>query len=55
MAGIQLTPQRRSQLLELLLSQQGPQRQNPQTALEAALRLGAQGIRQRGINQLGEA
>lgn len=53
MAGINLTPQRRSQLLELLLSQQA-QRPQIQTGLEAALRLGAQGVRQRGINQLKE-
>lgn len=53
MAGINLTPQRRSQLLELLLSQQA-QRPQIQTGLEAALRLGAQGVRQKGINKLNE-
>lgn len=51
MAGINLTPQRRSQLLEMLLRQQA-QPQNPQTGIEAALRLGGDLIRQRTANRL---
>lgn len=54
MAGIALTPQRRSELLQRLLAAQDAQQPNPQTGLEAALRLGAQAVRQRQINRLQE-
>ena len=49
MTGIALTEARRSQLLELLLSQQN-QRPQIQSGVELAARLGAQLIRQKGIN-----
>ena len=54
MTGISLTPRQRSELLQRLLAQQDQQQANPQTGLEAALRLGAEGIRQNQINRLQE-
>ena len=54
MAGIQLTEQRRSQLLEQLLRQQNQQRPKIQSGAELAARLLAQGIRQKDIKELKE-
>lgn len=54
MTGINLTGPRRSQLLEQLLARQAVAEPNIRSGLELALKLGAQGIRQRGINQLSE-
>jgi len=53
MAGIQLTEQRRSQLLEQLLAQQ-EQRPQIRSGIGLAARLGAQLIRQKKINKLNE-
>jgi hypothetical protein len=53
MAGIDLTGDRRSQLLELLLSQQVQPRKRPiRSGGELAARLGAQLVRQQGIKKL---
>jgi hypothetical protein len=53
MAGIDLTGDRRSQLLEILLAQQVQKRQRPiRSGGELAARLGAQLIRQQGIKKL---
>ena len=52
MAGIQLTEQRRSQLLEQLLSQQGQRPKKIQSFGELAAKLGAQAIRQKKIDKL---
>lgn len=52
--AIKLTPSRRSQILEMLL-RQNAQPQTPQTVIEAALRLGANYIRQQQANKLQEA
>ena len=51
MAGIALTPQRRSQLLEALLQQQ-MQQPNIQSGGELGVRLLAQALRQKQVNQL---
>ena len=51
MTGIALTEERRSQLLELLLSQQN-QRPQIQSGVELAARLGAQLIRQKKVDKL---
>lgn len=53
MAGIQLTEQRRSKLLEQLLRRQQLQ-PDIRSGLELALRLGGQGLRQRSANRLQE-
>lgn len=52
MAGIPLTDQRRSQLLEQLLAQQAQQPQGIRSAGSLAARLGAQLIRQKQIEKL---
>ena len=54
MTGINLTPQRRSELLQRLLEAQSRPQANPQTGLEAALRLGADALTQRQIKTLAE-
>jgi len=54
MAGIPLTEQRRSQLLESLLAQQAQQPQGIRSAGSLAARLGAQLIRQKQIRKLQE-
>jgi len=54
MAGIPLTEQRRSQLLETLLAQQTQQPQGIRSVGSLAARLGAQAIRQQQINKIQE-
>jgi len=55
MAGIQLTEQRRSQLLEQLLSQQQQRPQRVQSFPELAAKLGAQLIRSKKVKKLRQA
>lgn len=52
MAGIQLTQQQRSLLMQEILAQRNRPQPNPQTGLEAALRLGATAIQQRTLDKL---
>ena len=55
MAGMKMTPSRRSQLVEMLMKQNQEQwAQNPQTGLETALKMAAQFLRGKQANQLRE-